>query len=202
MPTHEIILRGEPGAGAATGTVARWVGRWRWLPIALFVSALGPVGWAQGVSKEYQLKAAFLFNFTKFVEWPSERFQNETSPIIIAVLGHNPFDAELPKLVEGRSVHGRMITVRHIASAEEIPDAHVLYVAAGEEARMDTTIFGEAGVLTVGESALFAERGGIIRFVLIDEKVRFAINQDSGERAGLKVSAELLKLATDLHEPR
>jgi hypothetical protein len=151
---------------------------------------------APAISKEYQLKAAFLYNFTKFIDWPPQRFSSETSPIVIAVFGKNPFEGELEKLVNGRLVNGRAINVRFIESAADIPAAHIVFVAAGEEARLDASTFGEAGVLTVGESAEFADRGGIIRFTLVDEKVRFEINQASSEKAGLKLSGQLLKLAT------
>jgi hypothetical protein len=148
------------------------------------------------ISKEYQLKAAFLYHFTKFIQWPPERFADEKSPIVIAVLGNNPLGDELDKLVKGRTVNGRAIDVRFIASAAELPAAHIVFVCAGEESRLNATIFGEPGVLTVGESSDFAARGGIIAFTLIDEKVRFEINQASSEKAGLKLSGQLLKLAT------
>lgn len=198
MNAHEAFWCDRPKAGVAATVAGRRAGRWRGLLLGLLVFAVGSTAQAQGISKEYQLKAAFLFNFTKFVEWPADRFQTETSPIIIAVLGQNPFDAELHKLVAGRSVHGRFIQLRHITTADEISDVHVVFIPTGEEARLGAGMLREAGVLTVGESALFAERGGIIRFILIDEKVRFEINQASGERAGLKLSGQLLKLATAL----
>ena len=153
-------------------------------------------GAAPVISKEYQIKAAFLYNFTKFVQWPPERFANENSPIVIAVLGQNPFDDELDKLVRDRLVNGRAISVRYIETAADIPAAHIVFVAAGTETRLEAGLFGEPGVLTVGESADFAARGGIIRFTLLDEKVRFEINQGSAEKAGLKLSGQLLKLAT------
>ncbi len=152
-------------------------------------------GAAPAISKEYQLKAAFLYQFTKFIQWPAERFADEKSPIVIAVLGRNPLGDELDKLVKGRTVNGRAIDVRLIASVAELPSAHIVFVCAGEESRLNATIFGEPGVLTVGESADFAARGGIIMFTLVDEKVRFEINQASGEKAGLKLSGQLLKLA-------
>ncbi len=183
-----------PCAGVRRGRLGG--GGWRTVMLGLVLLVAASSAPAKGISKEHQLKAAFLFNFTKFVEWPADRFETTDSPIVIAVLGRNPFDGELHKLVEGRSVNGRFIHVRLIEGADEIPHAHVVYVAAGEETRLNNSIFGEPGVLTVGESAVFAERGGVIRFTLIDGKVRFEINQASGDQAGLKLSGQLLKLAT------
>jgi hypothetical protein len=148
------------------------------------------------ITKEYQLKAAFLYNFSKFVQWPSSRFEDETSPIVIAVLSPSPFGDELDRLVRDRLVNGRAIDVRLIESTADIPAAHIVFIPAGAEARLNTGHLDEPGVLTVGESADFAARDGIIRFTLIDEKVRFEINQHSAEKAGLKLSGQLLKLAT------
>jgi hypothetical protein len=160
----------------------------------LFLGATSGVR-ADSVSKEYQLKAAFLYNFTKFVDWPSQQFADDTSPIVIAVLGKNPFGSEMENLVRNRSVNGRSISIRYIESIEEMAGAHIVFISSGAESRLGDSLFGRPGVLTVGESSDFASRGGIIRFALIGEKVRFEINQASSEKAGLKLSGQLLKLA-------
>lgn len=160
----------------------------------LFLGALSPAR-ADSISKEYQLKAAFLYNFTKFVDWPPERFADNSSPIVIAVLGKNPFGDEMERLVKDRVVNGHPIQVRFIESADDIPSAHIIFVSARSERNFDESIFDHPGVLTVGESSDFAERGGMIRFTLVGEKVRFEINQASSDKAGLKLSGQLLKLA-------
>lgn len=153
------------------------------------------------ISKEYQVKAAFLFNFTKFVEWPSERFSSRDTPIVIAVLGRNPFGDELEKLVRNRLVDGRPVVVQPLLSAEEaksgVADFHVLFVAAGEEAHFADLlkIVPLVGVLTVGESDRFASFGGTVTFVVVESRVRFEINRAAAEAAGLKLSAQLQKLA-------
>ncbi len=172
---------------------------WRTLlPVLFVVSLLGAASGARAepVSKEYQLKAAFLYNFSKFVQWPQERFPDAGSPIIIAVLGPSPFGDELNKLVRERLVNGRAIEVRPIVSAADIPAAHIVFIPAGAEPLLEGRYLDARGVLTVGESAAFAARGGMIRFTLVDEKVRFEIDQGSAEKAGLKLSGQLLKLAT------
>lgn len=152
---------------------------------------------APEVPKEYQVKAAFIYNFTKFVEWPASRFPDATSPIVIAVLGRNPFGEDLAAIVRERKVHGRGLVVKNISSADEALTAHLLFVGADAEdllaEKMDA--LQKSGVLTVGESPRFIEYGGIINFTLETDKVRFQINPQSGEQAGLKISAQLLKLA-------
>lgn len=174
-------------------------GRLRLLPLLLLglvALCASSAAHAQTVSREYRIKAGFIYNFTKFVEWPADRFDDANSPIVIAVLGDNPFGDTLATAVKDRLVNNRPIQVRLIKSADEIYDAHIVYVTSGEEARLLSMPAALHGVLTVGESAEFANVGGIIRFTLVDEKVRFEINQHSGEQAGLKLSAQLLKLAT------
>jgi len=153
------------------------------------------------ISKEYQLKAAFLYNFTKFVEWPSRCFANATSPITISILGDNPFAEELETAVRGRRVNGRPVVVKVIDSIAQADDAQVLFVAAKNEARLGGTLgaLQQTGVLTVGESRQFAAMGGIITFTLQTDKVRFQINQPASEQAGLRINAQLLKLATVVH---
>jgi len=160
-----------------------------------------PVAAAEGtVSKEYQVKAAFLYNFTKFVEWPAQHFATEDRPVVIAVLGHNPFGEELEQITRGRRVNGREITIAFIDTAAAAAAADLVFVCAGEESRFEamSTALRQAQVLTIGESPRFADAGGMITFLREADKVRFAVNLDSAERAGLKISAQLLKLATDV----
>jgi len=150
------------------------------------------------VPKEYQVKAAFLYNFTKFVEWPPASFADETSPIVIGVLGRNPFGDELEKIVKDRTVNHRTILVKLIHTADEVSTVQLLFVPVGEESRLPTAAWQHAAVVVVGESPHFAAAGGIITFLREADKVRFAINLESAERAGLKISAQLLKLATEV----
>lgn len=150
------------------------------------------------VTKEYQVKAAFLYNFTKFVEWPPTRFADAHRPITIGIVGRNPFGDELAKITEGRKINGRDIVIRLVASEAEMLSADLLFVSAGEEEHLPglTGTLPQAGILTVGESPRFAAAGGMITFVLERDKIRFQINQAASEQAGLKINAQLLKLAT------
>ncbi len=148
------------------------------------------------VTKEYQLKAAFLYNFTKFVEWPEAAFNSTTAPIVIGVVGLDPFREEVEKIVRGRKVNGRGISVVKIEEPSGAV-AHTIFVAAGEENRIgrDLAALIDRGVLVVGESERFAALGGTVTFTTAGDKVRFEINMSSAERGGLKISSHLQKLA-------
>lgn len=164
---------------------------------ALLGLSLGVAAPAPAVSKEYQLKAGFLYNFTKFVQWPEDRFDDEGSAIVIAVLGADPFGGELDKVVKDRIVEGRAIVIRRVKTAAEVPGAHIVFVARDAEPLFADSLRASPGVLTVGESTSFTARGGIVAFYVMNEKVRFEINQNAADKAGLKLSGQLLKLAAD-----
>lgn len=153
-------------------------------------------------SREYQLKAAFVYNFTKFIEWPAQTFASEQAPIVIGVLGDSAFGPQLDELVKGRSVHGRSIVVARVEDGEQARAVHVLFVSADQVGVFDeirSTLQGSP-VLTVGESRSFALRDGAINFVMEDNIPRFEINVGSAQRAGLKISAQLQKLAKTVFE--
>lgn len=173
------------------------LGGWRRLlaSVALLVAWQPAAAAETSVSKEYQLKAAFLYNFTKFVEWPPARFADETSPIVVAVVGRNPFGDELENVVKGRSVNGRPIAVKIVTTPEEASSAHLLFVPAGEETRFPASALQRDALVAVGESDSFAALGGAITFVQIGGKMRFEINLTAAERGHVKISAQLLKLA-------
>jgi hypothetical protein len=185
--------------------MARWQGghgghRIRMLRAVLCSLAGGlwlaaPVPAAQDPSLEYRVKAAFLLNFTKFIEWPATAFADANSPFTICVLGKDPFGRALDDAVEGESFGTHKLTVRRI-NEPPLPQAcQVLFIRATEEEL--SPILGEVGrsVLTVGEGAGFVHEGGIIAFVLDNRRVRFDINQSAAERAGLKLSSKLLSVA-------
>lgn len=148
-------------------------------------------------SKEYQIKAAFLFNFTKFIEWPAAAFADDSAPIVIGVCGSNPFGAELHNIVEDRKINGREIVVKTVDTAAEAAKCHVLYFSAAANGSLAQMLpaLEKTAVLTVGESERFTSAGGVINFVLEADKVRFEINSAAADKAGLKISAQLQKLA-------
>jgi hypothetical protein len=148
---------------------------------------------AQGPS-EIQVKAAFLYNFLKFVDWPATR--NE-GPIELCVLGKDPFGGALEREVEGKTVNGRRLVIRNIVEVSAGRSCHVLFLSAPEAGRISEIIKAIRGwnILTVSEIDRFCERGGIITFLMEGQRVRFQINPKMAASAGLKISSKLLQLA-------
>ncbi len=182
------------------------VGLWRWLWVGLLgVCSLGVGGSialaAPGdISKEYRIKAAFLYNFTKFVEWPAGRFSSDEAPVLIGVLGRNPFGTVLEETVEGRTVNGRPVRVVLLDSAQRLAEVHVVFMAEGSPScREEFAKAPDAGVLTVGECEEDAACGAVINFLTVGDKVRFEISIPAAEARGLKLSAHLQKLAMTVH---
>lgn len=150
----------------------------------------------RGESLEYSVKAAFIYNFAKFIEWPAGSFE-EDDPIVIGVLGRDSFTAVLDKTVAGKTVRERKIEVKPISSAEEALKCHILFIGETDIITMTGIIedLDRTPVLTVSDLGKFAERGGMIQLEMDQGRVRFEINLAATERVGLKPSSQLLKLA-------
>ncbi|MBI3667943.1 MAG: YfiR family protein [Acidobacteria bacterium] len=151
----------------------------------------------QPAALEYQVKAAFLFNFAKFVEWPAEKLGDGSNPIIVGILGKDPFGSSIDETFRGKTVNGRDVIVRRISQASDAGRCHILFVASSEKGRLEEILLSVASssVLTVSEIKQFVERGGMISFTTDENKVRLEINVGAAERAGVKISSKLLKLA-------
>lgn len=160
--------------------------------IAICVSG---VSWAADESLEYQVKSAFLLNFTKFVEWPAAAFEAPGSPIAICILGEDPFGSTLDQIVAGEIVNNRKIAVSRIKRAPTPKACQVLFVGRPEKEAVSLLSALESGVLTVGEGESFIRDGGMIAFVIENRRVRFSANQAAAESAGLKISSRLLNVA-------
>jgi hypothetical protein len=163
-----------------------------WLPL------LGSIERAQETQPtEYQLKAAFLFNFAMFVEWPQRAFAERTSPFVIGVLGENPFRDDLPKTLQSKKIDDHPLVVREIRMPAEATNCHMLFISASEKKRLPEILQSVKGtsVLTVSEMERFTEEGGMINFVLQGTKVRFQINKETASAAGLRISSKLMNLA-------
>jgi hypothetical protein len=152
----------------------------------------------QGTSvDEYQLKAAMLYNLTHFVEWPPSAYPDPRAPILLCILGRDPFGSFLTSTLLNQTVNGRSMRILHPQNPEAVRGCHILYISSSERkttVQIFSTLKG-ASVLTVGEMAQFAAHGGMIQFALEDQQVRFDINLDAASRAGLKISSKLLVLA-------
>ena len=159
------------------------------LPMSQFVSA--------AAVSEVKLKSAFLYNFTKFVEWPAERFANASEPIVIGLMAEEPMRAEITAIITNRFVNGRTLVVRPVGSVADMQASHILFVSAHEQVHY-TSMRNRAlltAVLMVGEGESCRMSGAGICFVEQGEKLRFEINIDTVERSRLKIGAQLQKLA-------
>lgn len=150
-------------------------------------------------SIEYRVKAAYLLNFTRYVEWP--RSVGEDSRLSICVMGTDPFGRILDATVAGRTVQGRPLEVRRIQTASDANGCEVVFVSRDTWRRNPGSLktLVNAGSLTVGESEQFARGGGVIGFVILDQTVRFVVNDDARDRAGLRISSRMLSLAAAIY---
>jgi hypothetical protein len=146
---------------------------------------------------EYQVKAVFLFNFSQFVDWPAASFADGRAPLVIGVLGSDPFGATLDEIVAGETVNGRPLAVRRYDSVEQIDTCHILFIGRSQEVRFDAVLAALKGrsVLTVGDFEGFARRGGIIRFMTVGNKIRLRVNLAAAQDAKLTISSKLLRPA-------
>jgi hypothetical protein len=151
---------------------------------------------------KYQVKAAFLFNFAKFVEWPPDAFQSETTPIALCVFRHDPFSGALDEIIRGKTINNRAVLSRRIDELSDLRSCQLVFISSVEDKHLSEVIGSLKGTsaLLVGEGEDFAERGGTIRLFQEDSKLRFAINVDSVQRARLTVSSKLLDLAKIVHD--
>lgn len=149
----------------------------------------------------YSVKAAFIYNFIKFVEWPTTGFKDAQSPYVVGVIGKDPFGPDLKNAMANKTVNGRPIVVIPV-SDEETRNCHALFVSNSEKRRLKAILDRVTGspILTIGETEEFAQIGGIINFVLEDNKVRFQINIEAAKRADLKIHSTLLNLAKVIRE--
>jgi hypothetical protein len=152
---------------------------------------------AQGVS-EYELKAAFVYNFAKFIEWPDDSFSAPDDPFVIGVLGDDPIASMLVRNLAGKTVRERRLVTRRFGGVSELERCHILFIAGSEAPRLAAALqaVGRQPVVTVGESDGFAQHGGVVGFLMEGARLRFEVNLDAAERANLRISSQLLKLAT------
>lgn len=170
----------------------------RWLTILASFLAIAVTAAAQSArAPEYEVKAAFLYNFAKFVEWPPQAFAYSSTPIRFCVLGDDAFADTLSNTIQGKSVSGRPIVNSRLQAPAQARSCHVLFVspAVPEAVKLALESIRNLPVLTVSESADFLRLGGMINFVLEQDRVRFEINLEAAERHHLKLSSKLLAVA-------
>jgi hypothetical protein len=151
---------------------------------------------AQG-SGEYAVKAAFLYNFARFVEWPGEALGSGGAPLLVGVVGDDPFGSSIDQTVAGKNVNGHPIAVRRLKWGQNLRQCHILFISSSEARRLPQILESLRGssVLTVADMDRFDQQGGIVRFLIEEGKVRFEINVDAADQAGLRISSKLLALA-------
>lgn len=197
------VRRRTPGAGNSCWVAARRRRAWSARCAAVLlcvVTALAsdrPVFSQESGSAEYQIKAAFLFHFAQFVEWPSEVFKDANSPLTYCTIGDDPFRGGLEDILRGKTVADRAIRVEHLKQAEGMQRCQVLFIGTAENKRAAGIVANVKGsaILIVEESPNFAADGGMIGFSVEGNKIRFEINLTAVNAAKLKMSARLLSLA-------
>lgn len=148
-------------------------------------------------SEEYKVKAAFLYNFARYVRWPSEAFVDEDAPVIVAVFGEDPFGSALVDALAGKQIGDRRFVIERISGLDKLRPVHLLFVPDTSERDIGAIVEHYAGTSTliVGDSLKAVEVNGSIGFYIEQKKVRFAINTAAVKRCNLEVSSQLLKLA-------
>jgi hypothetical protein len=151
-------------------------------------------------SSEYLIKAGFIYNFAKLVQWPTTAFSQPDSPIVIGILGDDPFGATLDRIVADKKINGRALVVRRLKWSrdfKDVKDCNILFVSSSEKEHIDTVVemMKLLPILTIGDVPGFARRGGIMNFTLEDNKVRFEVNVEAAKHADLTISSRLLTLA-------
>ena len=151
---------------------------------------------------EYHVKALFLLNFVKYVDWPETSFSGPDSPIVIGILGQDNFNDNLTDAIEGKSVNGREIVIHHLANGEDPGGCSILFISSSESSRLNEILSktGKLPILTVGEDPSFLQKGGIINFTIRDGKIHLQINLAVALKAKLQISSKLLGVADVVKE--
>lgn len=146
---------------------------------------------------EYQVKAAFIYNFTRFISWPSSAFNSPTAPFVIGIVGNDPFGSYLEDIIAQEKVDGHPIIVQRYRDIKDINNCQILYISVGDNNKIKEIISGVAhkNVLTVGDADKFVNWGGAINFFKDDNKLRVQINKAAAKAAGVEISSKLLKIS-------
>jgi hypothetical protein len=151
---------------------------------------------AESSNSGHNIKAAFIYNFAIYVDWPSESFKTQEEPFVVGVVGSDKFADLLERTLSEKTVRGHAFMVKRSAAAKSIKGCHIVFFSADtRDVAAGLSALSTTPTLTVGESTAFSDSGGMINFLVDDNKVRFDINTDAGRRAHLVMSSRLLSLA-------
>jgi hypothetical protein len=158
------------------------------------------------ISSEYLIKAGFIYNFAQLVQWPSAAFAQTDSPIVIGILGTDPFGATIDRVIENKKLDGRSVVIKRLKWSKELKDlkdCNILFIGSSEKDHLSEVIntVKWLPILTIGETPGFATRGGIINLTLEGNKVRFEVNVEAAKQANLNISSRLLALARIVPQP-
>ena len=201
MSSHEKVRGERRGRSDRTqgGRRVRGVCRLGAAILAVLAALSGarPASPETNPTGEYQVKAAFLYHFAQFVEWPEEAFKDASSPLTYCTIGGDPFQGSLDTALSGKTIGARSFRVVHFRPSQEVQGCQVLFIGAGEKKLLGAILASVKGnsILTVGDSEHFVQEGGMIGFCLEENKVRFEINLETAQRAKLRISSRLLALA-------
>jgi hypothetical protein len=170
----------------------------RTIAVALWLLIAGSSALGQRKPSEYQVEAAYLYNFGRFVEWPAKGTTAESGSFTICVLGEDPFGQALDTTLAGETIGSQRVTARRISSPQMSGDCRILFISSSEATRLNRIIeaLDKSAVLTVSDIPQFSQRHGMIQFVVEENRIRFEVNLTATQRAGLTLSSELLKVAT------
>jgi hypothetical protein len=148
-------------------------------------------------AREYEVKAAFIFKFAQFMEWPAGAFTSDTDAIIVATVGDDPFQGSLDRVMAGKTIGSRPMAVVHFSSVDQIQRCHVLFISAANADELPAILskVAKSPVVTIGEQDDFCASGGVIQFLIEDAKIHFEVNTAAADQSGVKISSRLLKLA-------
>lgn len=173
--------------------------RWRLAAASVamlsLLAAAGPASTPPPEFREHDIKAVFLFRFLQLVEWPESAFENDGSPIVIGVLGEDPFGAALDETVRDELVDNRHVVIRRGTDLASVLPCHLLFVTRQQAGAIPASWTPPPGVLLVGEAPEFLSRGGMVNFYMQDNQVRFEICPEAVEQAQLRMRSRLLRLA-------
>lgn len=146
------------------------------------------------ITPAYQVKAAFIYNFTQFVEWPPNAYSGRTAPFVIGILGENPFGPYLEELVKDERAGARQIVIKKYRDVDDVKSCHILYINVPNAAEVVRTLRNRS-ILTVSDADDFAKDGGMVRFFTQNNKIRLQVNPAAARAANLEISSKLLRVA-------
>jgi hypothetical protein len=167
------------------------------LVLTTFLFVFAYITQAQPGSKEYQMKAVFLFNFTQFIEWPENSLPEESTPFVIGILGEDPFGSHLQDAIKNEKVQSHPLVIKHVKDVNEAGDCQILFINISNQSTLKNILTSLKGksILTVGDANNFSKHGGVVRFYSEENKIRIRINLEASRENGLTISSKLLRLA-------